>query len=136
MLQQPELEKGKFTHYPTQNPNAANPVSLCLSTSRLRSVIQSLSSALELTQSQALFMLASDLNLLDTPPLRVRQYAEALTQLFQVSGADTEVASGPARRARCFVILATASTDAECTMGSQRISLLPALNHPAAGWWP
>lgn len=44
--------------------------------------MDALCSALQphLTKPQALFMLASDLNLLDTPPLRVLQYLEGLSQ--------------------------------------------------------
>jgi len=92
LLQQPAPRKGKYTRdttlYPQSNPQT---LSACARTCRLRGVIEALSSALDLTQPQALFMLASDLNLLDTPPLRVRQYVEALSQLLQVRCAHTEV---------------------------------------------
>jgi hypothetical protein len=52
---------------------------------RLRGAIEALSSALGLSHPQALNMLASDINLLDTPPLRVRQYLEVLSQQLGVS---------------------------------------------------
>lgn len=52
---------------------------------RLRGGVEALSAALGLSTPQVLSMLATDLNLLDTPPLRVRQYLEGLSQVLQVS---------------------------------------------------
>lgn len=56
---------------------------IVLSACRLRSALEALATALDIGKPQALFMLSSELNLLDTPPLRVRQYVEGLSQLLQ-----------------------------------------------------
>jgi hypothetical protein len=51
---------------------------------RVKSTAEALVAALGLDRRQALVMLGSDLSLLDTPPLRIKQQLEALQQLMQV----------------------------------------------------